>query len=255
VPRTIARAVLLNRLDWFDLKPQTVLDVGCGSGRALEALHRHYPRARLLGIDRSLNMLEVARRRNEQARFLQCDAAALPFGDQSVDLIFANLTLPWADPQRLLSEFARLLTPQGLLLLSTTGPGTLEQVRRAWRQVDDAVHVHASLDLQSLGDLVVRTGLREPVLDGDRVTLRYSGVKRLHEELRAVGAANAAGGRRRTLTGKARFAAYTRALRDASSDAVDVTLEFCFVQAWGPSGSAAADAQTASFRGIPVRQE
>jgi len=250
-----ARAVLLNRLDWFDLDPRFVLDAGCATGRAATALRQRYPRARIVGIDRSSHMIAVARSTGAADIWLRGDVETLPCASHSIDLVFANLTLPWCDPQRLLGECARVLTPRGMLLLATTGPGTLQELRRAWRVVDDCVHVHASADLQTLGDLVVQSGLREPVLDRDSVGLRYSAIGRLHEELRAVGATCAAGGRRRTLTGKARFAAYAAQLGGicGSAGAIEVSVELLFVQAWGAQERRPGGDAPSSFRGIPVR--
>jgi malonyl-CoA O-methyltransferase len=251
-----ARSVLLNRLEWFDLEPQFVLDASCGTGRSMTALREHYPRARILGVDLSAKMLAAAHAANETSVCLRGDNEALPCASRSVDVVFANLALPWCDPQRMLAQFARVLRPEGLLLMSTTGPATLAQIRHAWRGADDLVHVHASPDLQTLGDLVARAGLREPVLDSDRVTLRYSGVDTLHDELQAVGASNCAGGRRRTLTGKARFAAYTSELRRlCGPGTIDVDVEFYYVQAWGVQDSAGDGVAPASFQGIPVRTE
>jgi len=115
------------------------------------------------------------------------------------------------------------------------------------------VHVHANLDMQTLGDLVMQAGLRDPVLDVEHVTLHYSSPARLHAELHALGAGNSAPGRRSSLTGKARFEKYERALRAAGKpDGVDVTLELVFLQAWGNAQAAPPEPQ---FHGIPVRQQ
>jgi len=250
-----ARAILLNRLDWFDLDPRFVLDAGCATGRAVTALRQRYPQARIIGLDRSSHMIAAARSIGDADLWLRGDIETLPCAGRSIDLVLANLALPWCDPQRLLAECARVLTPRGMLLLATTGPGTLEEVRRAWRAVDDRVHVHASADLQTLGDLVAQSGLREPVLDRDSVRLRYSAIERLHEELRAVGATCAAGGRRRTLTGRARFAAYAAQLSRICGGAgtIEVSVELHFVQAWGVPERAPGGDAPSSFRGIPVR--
>ncbi|HMB73484.1 MAG TPA: methyltransferase domain-containing protein, partial [Gammaproteobacteria bacterium] len=250
-----AREILLNRLEWFDLQPDVIVDAGCGTGRGIAALRRRYPAARILGIDRSAAMLTAAAGRAAGAACLCADVQQLPLPDDSVDLLFANLVLPWCDPLAGLSEFARVLAPDGLLLGSTTGPKTLEQVRHAWRSVDDDVHVHAGVDLQTLGDLLARCGFREPVIDTDRVTLRYSGSAALHAELRSVGALNAAGGRRRSLTGRQRFRAYEHALGSvADASGLDISVEFVFAQAWGGRGRSGEPDAPPSFRGIPLRR-
>lgn len=260
-----ARDVLLDRLAWFAQTPQLIVDAGCGTGRGTAALQQRFAGAQVLGMDFSPAMLTVAAQRLTTASLARCDLHALPLAAHSVDLLVANLVLPWCDPLAVLQEFARVLAPDGLLLVSTTGPASLQEVRRAWRQTDQAVHVHASLDMQTLGDIAVRAGLREPVLDTDRIRLGYSSPARLHEELRALGAVNCAGGRRRSLTGTDSFRRYESALmtaagaRHGADDGIEVTLELIFLQAWGAPTNAAETAPepqfAPQFRGIPLRRE
>lgn len=249
-----ARGILLERLAWLELAPQLVVDAGCGTGRALPLLQQQFPDAAIVGIDCSVAMLQIAGARSGNGLLAGADIAALPFAAHSVDLLLANLVLPWVtDPVAVLAECRRVLSPSGLLLLSATGPATLQELRRAWRSVDDDVHVHAQLDMQTLGDLVMQAGLRDPVLDVEHVALQYSSPARLHAELQALGAGNAAPGRRSSLTGKARFGKYEQALRAAAGtpDGVSVTLELIFLQAWGDVQVAAPEPQ---FHGIPLRR-
>lgn len=63
-------------LDRFD-RPLSVLDLGCGNGRFLDALTARDLCRDYLGVDTSRAMLEIARRRHPKARFLEEDAAAL----------------------------------------------------------------------------------------------------------------------------------------------------------------------------------
>ena len=246
-----ARATLLNRLRWFELEPQCIVDLGCGTGRGSAALQALYPTARILGIDTSSAMLQHAADRCPSASLLRGDAACLPLADASVELLLACLVLPWCEPQAVLREAARVLAPGGVLLAATTGPRTLEQLRRAWRSVDEAVHVHAGFDMQMLGDFIAQAALAEPVLDTELVTLQYSGSASLHAELRAVAAVNAAAGRRRTLTGRRRYEAYEKALTVNANGGLAVSVELIFAQAFGAE---AASAPTASFHGIPIQR-
>jgi malonyl-CoA O-methyltransferase len=253
-----AREILLERLAWLKVDPQLIVDAGCGTGRGTQWLRTRYADARICAVDASQAMLEAAGKQAPGAELIHCDATALPLEQGSVDLLVANLLLPWCDPLALLEECARVLSADGLLLLSTTGPATLQEVRRAWRRVDEDIHAHANLDMQTVGDLLVRAGLREPVLDTERATLQYSSASRLHAELRATGALNAAHGRKRSLTGKARFGRYLSALdAEAASDqpGIDITLELIFAQAWGPDRRAQASPPEPRFHGIAVRSE
>jgi malonyl-CoA O-methyltransferase len=227
-----ARRRLLERLDYLRLIPGTVVDLGTATGRSAAALAQRYPSARVLAVDASFEMLRSARARAPAV--LAADAERLPLIHAGTDLLFANLCLPWCRPDRVLAEAARVLSAGGLLAFSTLGPDTLEQVRRAWALVDDAVHVHALFDMHDLGDLAVAAGLAEPVLDVDRLEITYTDVAALAADLRACGAVNVAAGRRRTLTGRARWAAFERALLASRQNGrFHVTVELILGQAFG----------------------
>ena len=104
-----ARARLLERLALFKLAPERVLDVGAATGAGSAALAAVYPQAQVVAIDASLPMLRRAAMNAPDAAVLAGDAHELPVESHSVDLVFANLLLPWVEPDRALAEFARVL--------------------------------------------------------------------------------------------------------------------------------------------------
>lgn len=231
---------LLERLEFLDGRtPERVLDVGTGPGSALGALRRRFPRAELLGVDIALPMLRAARRRAgwlRPARLLCADAQRLPLADRSVDVLFSSLCLQWvSDLPAALAEFRRVLRPRGLLLLSSFGPQTLQELRAAFAAVDDASHVSEFPPIQVLGDALMAQGLRDPVLDQDTFRLTYPDVPALMRELRGIGATHAGSDRRRTLTGRGRmqrvFAAYEPLREDG---VLPSTWEVLYAHAWGP---------------------
>ncbi|MEM9058689.1 MAG: methyltransferase domain-containing protein [Pseudomonadota bacterium] len=227
------RAQLLERLELVDLDPRAVLDVGAGTGRALAPLRQRFRRAQLFAVDSSQAMLDRLPRtrlgfKPRRVTALRADAAALPFDDASVDVVFSNLCLPWCpDPDAVIGEFRRVLRPRGLLLFSALGPDTLREVRTAWD--DDGAHVHRFFDMHDIGDALVRNGLGEPVLDVERYTLTYPDAAALFTDLRAVGGRNAAKGRPAGLTGVKRFDRFVTALNDGRRDGrLAVTVETVF---------------------------
>jgi malonyl-CoA O-methyltransferase len=249
-----ARRRLLERLPLFRVEPRVAVDLGCATGRSSLELARIYPSARVLAIDASAGMLRAARNRcagRSSIAVLEGDAERLPLRARSVQLVFANLVLPWCRPQAVFEEAARVLDEDGLLLFATLGPDSLAEIRRAWAAVDDRLHVHAAFDMHDLGDLAAAAGLGDPVMDVDRIAVTYESVPRLVEDLRACGAVNVAAGRRRTLTGPSRWRGFERALlsrRDGPR--FGVTIELVFGQAFG--GGAAARPSRRDEVGIPV---
>ncbi|GAA5192823.1 hypothetical protein GCM10023322_53240 [Rugosimonospora acidiphila] len=98
----------------------TVVDVGCGTGRAMEALRAAVgPGGAVIGVDLTPHMLTVAGDSTEPAAALLLgDARHLPLVDGSVDAIFAaGLIQHLPDPAVGLAELARVTRPGGRLIL------------------------------------------------------------------------------------------------------------------------------------------
>jgi malonyl-CoA O-methyltransferase len=255
VLHTTVRGELLARLDFAKLSPSLILDVGAGTGHGSLALHQRFAGARVLALDSARGMLREARRRQRWRRRFDricADAALLPLPDASVDLIFSNLMLQWCWPDEVLAELRRVLRPGGLLALSSCGPDTLRELRAAWAAADDAPHVLPFIDMHDLGDALSRAGFASPVLDVDRWVLNYADVRAALRDLKAGGACNPLSGRRRSLTGRRRFEAMTRAYEGLRAEGrIPLTCEIVFAHAW--AGSAPAR-RSAAETGVPLAQ-
>ncbi|HJU08633.1 MAG TPA: malonyl-ACP O-methyltransferase BioC [Rhodanobacteraceae bacterium] len=247
---------LLERLDYYEGTPRCVLDVGCGTGRGAAILKRRWPDAHVIALDIALPMLQLARRHGGWMKpFARvcADAPRLPLTDRSVDVLHSSLCIQWfEDPLPLFSEFARVLKPDGFLALTTLGPDTLQELRRAWAAAD-GTHPHVSrfLDMHDLGDAALAAGLRDPVLDVDHLQSRYESPRDLLRELKGLGATNADTQRERGLTGKARFARMLETYEAARvNGGVPATWEVIEMHAWGaPEGQPrrAGEGEIATF--------
>jgi malonyl-CoA O-methyltransferase len=235
-----SRARLLERLSFFRLEPRVAVDLGCATARGALALAQRYPSARVVAVDSSRGMLAAARgacaatAAGTAVSVVGGDAERLPLRAGSVQLVLANLVLPWCRPQKVFAEAARVLEAGGLFVFATLGPDSLQEVRRAWAEVDDRLHVHAAFDMHDLGDLALAAGLAEPVLDVDRLELTYEQPAMLVRDLRAWGAVNVAAGRRRGLTGVRRWQVFEQRLAaPGRGGRFAVTVELVLGQAWG----------------------
>jgi malonyl-CoA O-methyltransferase len=235
------RARLLESLEYLeDRVPSVVLDVGSGTGQASAAMKKRWPKAQVIALDLALPMLRQARKQAGWWRPFSrvcADARALPLADGSVDVIFSNLCLQWVDDlPAVFAGFRRVLKPGGLLLCSSFGPETLVELREAFAHADAAPHVSPFASISQFGDALVAAGFRDPVLDRDPFTLTYPDLPALMRELRAIGATNALATRRRSLTGRARFAAAAAAyepLRDGEGR-LPSSWEVVYAHAWAP---------------------
>jgi demethylmenaquinone methyltransferase/2-methoxy-6-polyprenyl-1,4-benzoquinol methylase len=106
----------------IDARPSdTVLDVGTGTGKLLEAIVQRSPGARVVGVDFALPMLRAAPR---ALRLAAADGLQLPFADGRFDAVTSAFVLRnLADVQAGLAEQARVLRPGGQLLVLETTPG------------------------------------------------------------------------------------------------------------------------------------
>lgn len=113
-----------------------VLDVGCGDGAyAIEVSRRG---GKVVGLDRSLSMLEAARTRAASAGaaigFCQGDAQSLPFRDAAFDLVLAVTALCWIpEPIVTLREMNRVLRPGGAVIVGELGRWSLWAFARRFR--------------------------------------------------------------------------------------------------------------------------
>jgi ubiquinone/menaquinone biosynthesis C-methylase UbiE len=106
----------------------SVLDIACGTGSQLA----HYLRAgcRCAGVDISPEMLEVARSKlGPEVDLREADATALPFCDESFDLITISMALHELRPPvraAILAEARRVVASDGHLLVTDYHPGPLK---------------------------------------------------------------------------------------------------------------------------------
>ena len=115
------------------VRPRDLLDIGTGTGRILEILAPRVETA--LGIDQSREMLAVARVNLERATLENGsvrlgDMYRLALPDASFDAVVIHQVLHYADrPAEALAEAARVLRPNGILVLVDFAPHALEFLR------------------------------------------------------------------------------------------------------------------------------
>lgn len=117
-----------------ELSPQTILDVGCGSGDAGAMLVREARAARkevrVTCLDANDEVLRIAQRRHPDAAlsYVRGDGAHLPFADREFDVAMCNLTLHHCDPASAVSLLRELRRVSRLSPLVTD----LKRSRAAW---------------------------------------------------------------------------------------------------------------------------
>jgi SAM-dependent methyltransferase len=175
------------------------------------------------------------------------DEEALPFADQSLDLVVSALSLQFVnDLPGALIQIRRALKPDGLLLAALIGGETLTELREAFAQAESEVEggisprVAPFADLRDMGALLQRAGFALPVVDSDKVIVRYRSVFDLMHDLRRMGAANILHERRRKPLRRATLARmaeiYARRFADVDGR-LRATFEIVWLLGWAPHES------------------
>ena len=178
---------------------------------------------------------------------VRADEEALPFADASLDLVVSALALQFVnDLPGTLIQIRRALKADGLLLAAMIGGESLSELREAFAEAESEVEgglsprVAPFADIRDLGALLQRAGFALPVVDSDRLTVRYDNPLALMRDLRAMGATNILIERRRTplkrATLRRMLEIYARRFADADGR-LRATFEIVWLTGWAPHES------------------
>ncbi|MDP3526640.1 MAG: methyltransferase domain-containing protein [Hoeflea sp.] len=184
---------------------------------------------------------------------LSADAVTLagpddvPLAPGSVDLIVSPLALHVTnDTPGVLVQMRRALKPDGLLLASTPGAGTLGELRESLLAAESELtgganaRIHPFADIRDYGALLQRAGFALPVTDIDDIVVRYDDMFGLLRDLRAMGMTSVLSDRSRRPVGRALFlrAAQIYAERFSDPDGrIRASFPVIHLSGWAPHES------------------
>jgi SAM-dependent methyltransferase len=233
---------LLDRLADVRRDLPEALVVGCPDGGAKTALEK---------MGKQVACVDPGCLAARRAGGVQADEDALPFADDSFDLILACGTLDSVnDLPGALILLRRILRPDGLMLAAFAGAGSLPRLRAALMAGEGdrpGQHIHPQVDVRSAGDLLGRAGFAMPVADGDTLTVRYGDMIRLMHDLRGMGAGNALASRPPSLRRDVLMKAMARFAQAADPDGRTAE-QICviYLSGWKPDPSQAKPARPGS---------
>ena len=237
---------LLAHLEFTKIQPESILDIGCGTGFFTQLLAEKYKKAHIHASDISAAM--VCHTRDKQPKRLPwqrkfqhtiSNALALPYQDASFDLVTSNLAMQWVpDVTTMMQEMRRVLKPGGLILFSTFGRRTLVELKQTLANIQTE-HTNSVLpfpDVMSLGNSLGECAVEDHVTDSDLFTLTYPDTMSLVRELKGLGAsASAIQKRSGGLYGRALLRdidAYYQAHFCDDDKRIRATFEALYAQAW-----------------------
>jgi malonyl-CoA O-methyltransferase len=193
---------MIERLSIIRLNARVILDAGSATGYATKLLRKRFAHSFVIELDYSEVMLrQRANRRRTyvpwsglQRSSVCADFQRMPLAPSSVDLVWSNLALHWADEiSAVFAEAHRVLRPGGLLMFSMFGPDTLKELKSTFRDTGSRVNgfrVNRFVDMHDVGDVLVKSGYADPVMDMENLTLTYTNVAALLHDLKAQGSSS-----------------------------------------------------------------
>ena len=172
------------------------------------------------------------------------DEEALPFANASLDLVVSALALQFVnDLPGTLVQIRRALKPDGLLLAALVGGESLSELREviaaAEIEVEGGVspHIAPFADVRELGALLQRAGFALPVVDSERLVVRYDSIFALIRDLRHMGATNILNERRRKPLKRATVQRMAEVYRERFADEdgrLRASFEIIWLSGWAP---------------------
>ncbi|MEY4592558.1 MAG: malonyl-ACP O-methyltransferase BioC [Pseudomonadota bacterium] len=252
---------MLERLDYVRIEPEWILDLGAGTGHSSQALQNRYPAAKLILLDAVSELLPAPTHtsswKNWLGRYFSSriqktaspqsiagDARRLPLKPSSLDLIWSNMLLPWVDDiSSVFSESHLTLKTGGLFMFSTLGPDTLKSLESCFSGATP--HSHTFPDMHDLGDLLGHTGFADPVVDMEIITVEYSTLSSLLDDLRKAGAGCAHTQRSKGLTGQLAWqhveSQWKTLANNTENPKVPIRFEIIYGHAWKTTPKKIAD--------------
>ncbi|MDF1678646.1 MAG: malonyl-ACP O-methyltransferase BioC [Legionellaceae bacterium] len=228
---------LFERLDYLKMVPNYILDLGCGTGLFSARLKKKYPKAVVISLDIAHGMLletkAKARWPQKKAACVRADMHALPFKDQTFDLVFSNQVLHWSEAfPKLAREINRVMRKDACLMFSTLGPDTFQELRESHHTA--FAHTNIFMDMHDLGDILLAEHFLDPVVDMEKLTVHYADFKALLHSLRDQGVRNMNVKRNAGLTGIQAWRSFEASVKahQTPSGKYPLTYEVVYGHAW-----------------------
>ena len=230
----VATTELIDRFESISRKFSRIAIISHDASRIADTIK---PRMSDGGTITNISML------NEDRVFL--DSPDLP--PETFDCIFACPGLEWAnDLPGSLSRLRRALKPDGVLLAAMLGGASLHELRASWLHAETMMTGGASprvapfCDVRDAGGLLQRAGFALPVVDTDRLKVRYDNALALMQDLKALGLSNSMAERHRSLVTPGLMAMacahYDQTFADPDNR-VRATFQMIYLTGWSPHES------------------
>jgi malonyl-CoA O-methyltransferase len=252
---------MAERLGIIKLQPQRVVDWWSFTGAGAEVLAAAYPQAQRIEVEPTAALVKRCEQGHAKPwwslRRSPADrATVVAEGDfeaartEPAQLVWANMMLhAVADPPALLKRWQSALGADGFVMFSCLGPDTLRELSALYRRLGWPAPTMSFVDMHDLGDMLLRAGFADPVMDQETLKLSWADAPSLLVELKTLGG-NASPDRcagLRTPRWKARLEAELANLKGP-----DGRLYLSFEIAYGHAFKAVPKSATATQTEVPL---
>ncbi|MBV8604013.1 MAG: methyltransferase domain-containing protein [Pelomonas sp.] len=243
-------ARMAERLEVIKIQPERVLQWAAWFGASTAKLAEVYPRAELVNVEPLPDFAARSAERDWRQRLLLKRAprvlAPAELAAGQAQLVWANMILHAApDARELIDQWHAALAVDGFVMFSCLGPDSFIELRRLFDRHRWPRPAPEWWDMHDLGDLLVKAGFADPVMDQERVVLRWGSPEALLRDLRALGG-NLAPTRFAGLRGRGWHAQLLAALESLRDDEgrLALTLELVQGHAFKPQPRLAVQERT-----------
>ena len=235
---------LFERLDLIKLKPNLILDLGCGTGRNGKILKERYRNMRLVNYDFSENMLLEARKKQKiffdqilnvkKSDFVCGDIEELSFSDETFDIIWSTSSLQWCNNlSNTFKKIRSILKPGGLFIFSTFGPNTLFELKNITEKLSHYQKTNDFIGMHNIENMLTSEGFSNLVIDSEEFCLTYKNINKLFLDLKNIGATSGFEDKKNGLSGKSFLKLIIDGYKQYSYDGIfPVTYEAIYGHAW-----------------------
>jgi len=179
---------MAERLPLVKVAPMLLIDWWARSGASTGLLRRAYPKARVVRVEPDAALQPAAPSWWARLRGESTPIAAAAVEPESAQLVWANMMLhALVDPGAVMAQWKRVLSVDGFLMFSTLGPDTGKTLREVYREAGWGTPHAPFVDMHDLGDMLVRAGLADPVMDQELLRLTWATPAALLAEMRTLG--------------------------------------------------------------------